>query len=144
MATGEFGPQVICPHTTGERKHKHFCCCYFSSWRSCQFYYLFSREVLAKNTLGGCFLHSIWTPFLSLIWHDLKVPQPQSAIPTCLSPRNVVSFCLPLQSFLPPHPPPNDVLTKIRLRRESLNSVQKLSPREVKGSLVSHISPNYF
>ena len=39
---------------------------------------------------------------------------------------------------------PNDVLTKIRLRRESLNSVQKLNPKEVKGSLVSHISPYYF
>lgn len=56
----------------------------------------------------------------------------------------MVPFHLPLQSFPPPHPPPNDVLTKIRLRGESLNSVQKLNPKEVKGSLVSHISPNYF
>lgn len=54
-------------------------------------------------------------------------------------------FSLPLQSS--PHRPilPQMMfLTKIRLRRESLNSVQKLNPIEDKGSLVSHISPNYF
>lgn len=41
----------------------------------------------------------------------------------------------PYRASSPP-PPPNDALAKIRLRREPLNSVQKLNPKDVKGTLV--------
>lgn len=40
-----------------------------------------------------------------------------------------------------PNLPSNDILTNIRPQIESFNSVQKLNPKEVKGSLVSDISP---
>lgn len=84
------------------------------------------------------------TLFLSFLGMFLKSPNHRVQSLHVYSIEMRRPFSLPLQSFLLPPPHPNDVLAKIRLRKESLNSVQKLDLKEVKGPLVSHGPLSYF